>query len=79
LELGYTLPKTFTNKFKVGNLRIYTAMDNLFTITNYTGYSPDLGANDDMMGGGSGIMTSGCDHGRYPLARTISFGLQLDF
>lgn len=79
LELGYTLPKVFTSKFMIDNLRIYTAMDNLFTATKYKGYSPDLGANDDMMGGGDGIMTTGCDHGRYPLARTITFGIQLDF
>lgn len=79
LELGYTLPKSLMSKIKIENLRVYTAMDNLFTITGYTGYSPDLGANDGIMGGGEGIMTSGCDHGRYPLARTITFGVQLDF
>lgn len=79
LELGYTLPKALLSKIMISNLRVYTAMDNLFTITGYTGYSPDLGANDDVMGGGSGIMTTGCDHGRYPLARTITFGVQLDF
>ncbi len=79
LELGYTLPKSFTQKFNVSNLRIYTAMDNLFTITGYKGYSPDLGQNDDPNGSNNGIMSTGCDHGRYPLARTITFGLQLDF
>lgn len=79
LEFGYTLPSALTQKINVNKLRFYTTMDNLFTITSYKGYSPDLGANDEANGGGSGIMTSGCDHGRYPLARTISFGVQLDF
>jgi len=79
LELGYTLPAVLTHKIRLDKLRIYTAMDNLFTITGYKGYSPDLGANDATNGGSSGIMTTGCDHGRYPLARTISFGVQLDF
>lgn len=79
LEFGYTLPSALTQKINVNKLRFYTTMDNLFTITGYKGYSPDLGANDATNGGGEGIMTSGCDHGRYPLARTISFGIQLDF
>lgn len=79
LELGYTLPKVLTHKIRLDKVRIYTTMDNLFTITGYKGYSPDLGANDEANGGNDGIMTTGCDHGRYPLARTISFGVQLDF
>lgn len=79
LEFGYTLPRVLTQKICIDKVRVYTTMDNLFTITGYKGYSPDLGANDEANGGGSGIMTSGCDHGRYPLARTISFGIQVDF
>lgn len=82
LELGYTFPKIWTSKIKLQSLRLYTAMDNLFTITNYKGYTPDLG----VVGGdgtdtasGSGIMTRGCDDGRYPLARTFTFGLQVRF
>lgn len=79
LEFGYTLPKDCLNKIFVKNLRVYTAMDNLFTVTGYKGYTPDLGQNDDQNGGGDNTMTRGCDHGRFPLARTITFGLQLNF
>lgn len=46
-----------------------------FTITDYKGYTPDLGMVDaDGAGtsGGSGVMTRGCDDGRYPMARTIT-------
>lgn len=74
LELGYTFPKAWTSKAKMQNLRVYTAMENLFTITSYKGYNPDLGVNPDQS-----IMTRGCDDGRYPTARTITFGLQLNF
>lgn len=82
LELGYTLPKVFIAKAGLQNVRFYTAMENLFTITNYKGYTPDLGMVDaDGAGtsGGSGVMTRGCDDGRYPVARTITFGLQVSF
>ena len=82
LELGYTFPKVWMEKVKLSNLRVYTAMENLFTITSYKGYTPDLGVVDaDGAGtsGGSGVMTRGCDDGRYPTARTFTFGLQINF
>ena len=80
LELGYTLPKAWTTKAGLQNLRIYTAMENLFTITDYKGYTPDLGTNDGTgSSSGSGVMSRGCDDGRYPSARTITFGLQVNF
>jgi TonB-linked SusC/RagA family outer membrane protein len=82
LELGYTLPKALTLKAKLQNVRVYTAMENLFTLTSYTGYTPDLGINTGLGAVGSGtdiVMSRGCDDGRYPLARTFTFGLQVTF
>nr|MBP8790132.1 SusC/RagA family TonB-linked outer membrane protein [Breznakibacter sp.] len=79
LELGYTLPSNITKVANIDNLRIYTAMENLFTITKYKGFTPDLGENNAQNGGTTGTMTRGTDHGRFPLARTISLGVQLTF
>lgn len=82
LELGYTFPKNWTSKIRLQSLRLYTAMENLFTITSYKGYTPDLGivdADGAGISGGSGVMTRGCDDGRYPTARTFTFGLQVNF
>lgn len=74
LELGYTLPKSWVKMAKLQSLRVYTSMENLFVVTDYTGYTPDLGVNS-----GEGVMTRGTDDGRYPTARNITFGLQLNF
>ncbi|MDR0894012.1 MAG: TonB-dependent receptor [Prevotellaceae bacterium] len=82
LELGYTLPQVLTTKARLQSVRIYTAMENLFTLTDYTGFTPDLGINTGLGAAGSGtdiVMSRGCDDGRYPLARTITFGLQVTF
>lgn len=81
LELGYTLPKAWTSKALLQSVRIYTAMDNLFTITSYKGYTPDLGVNsgDGATGQSDNVMTRGCDDGRYPSARSFTFGLQVNF
>lgn len=79
VELGYALPSVLQNKVMLKNARIFVAADNLFTITKYKGYTPDLGMNSGENGGGSGTLTAGTDHGRFPLARTIMFGIQASF
>ena len=43
LDIGYSLPKNLLKKVKLENVRIYTSMENLFTLSKYSGYSPDLG------------------------------------
>ncbi|WP_447641216.1 MULTISPECIES: SusC/RagA family TonB-linked outer membrane protein [Chitinophagaceae] len=79
LELGYTLPDQLLSKARMKTARIFVAGDNLFTVTKYKEYTPDLGQNDGQNGGNSGTLTAGTDHGRFPLARTIMVGLQVNF
>ena len=72
LQLGYTIKEGFAKRIKITSLRIYASADNIFTITNYTGFNPDLGRTGS-------IFDRGVDYGHvaYPLARTISLGVQL--
>ena len=68
LQLGYTLPTRIFSKIGGSRLRVYVTAENLLTLTNYTGYDPEVGG---------GIF--GIDRGQYPQARTILGGLQLSF
>ena len=68
VQLGYTLPRSLFNKIGVSRLRVYVTAENLFTLTKYTGYDPEVG------GGVFGI-----DKGQYPQARSIIGGVQLSF
>ncbi len=77
IELGYALPGNILGKAGINSGRVFVSGQNLFTITKYKGYTPDLGANNGQNGGGSGTMTAGTDHGRFPLAKTITVGLQV--
>jgi len=43
LTLAYTLPARITNNLKLSNLRVYTTASNLFCITPYKGYDPEMG------------------------------------
>ncbi|WP_188558719.1 SusC/RagA family TonB-linked outer membrane protein [Hymenobacter glacieicola] len=72
LQIGYTIPKTLTDRVKgVGSLRFYVTGQNLFTITDYTGYDPEVV--------GMGLLSRGVDEGSYPNIRTVSIGAQLGF
>ena len=65
VQIGYTLPKNVTEKFLCSRLRFYVTASNLFTITKYSGYDPEVG--------------SGVDYGNYPQSRTFTFGLNANF
>ncbi|MBQ9339317.1 MAG: TonB-dependent receptor [Paludibacteraceae bacterium] len=65
VQIGYTLPKKYTEKFRCSRLRFYATASNLFTITRYSGFDPEVG--------------SGVDYGNYPQSRTFTFGLNANF
>lgn len=65
IQIGYTLPKKVTEKFLCSRLRFYVTASNLFTLTKYSGYDPEVG--------------SGVDYGNYPQSRTFTFGLNATF
>ena len=44
IQLGYTVPKNITEKFFVESLKVYTSIDNLFTITSFPGLDPEVAA-----------------------------------
>jgi TonB-dependent starch-binding outer membrane protein SusC len=68
VQLGYTLPNRLFRGTGISRLRVFVTGENLFTLTDYTGYDPEVG------GGVFGV-----DKGQYPQARTILGGLQLSF
>ena len=72
VTLGYTIPKTFLNRYKIDNARVYLAAQNLWTLTNYSGYDPEVSIRD-------GALTPGLDFSSYPRAFSISFGINLGF
>ena len=45
MQLGYTLPSSFTQKFMVNKLRAYVSVDNIFTISDYPGQDPEIGTS----------------------------------
>ena len=82
VTLGYTLPTGVVNRFGVDRLRVYVQAQNLFTITKYTGLDPDISITNVTEGWNSGArrdLSMGVDQGRYPIARSVLVGLNLEF
>jgi hypothetical protein len=72
LQLGYTLPQSISSKALVRSLRVYVAFDNLWTLTGYTGFDPEIGTS-------GWLLDTGIDKGFYPLSKTAGVGLNLTF
>jgi len=63
LQIGYTLPKSVVEKATFKNVRVYISANNLFTLTKYNGFDPEVSGS--------------IDKGVYPSARTYMFGLNV--
>ena len=73
ITLGYTLPHKWVRKFHASKLRIYGTAQNLFCVTKYSGYDPEVNSAS------SNPMTPGLDWGAYPKSRVFTFGIDLQF
>lgn len=71
ITIGYTLPKSITKKVGISKARFYVSASNLFVITGYSGYDPEV----DIQTG----LTCGMDYNRYPRARSFVFGTNITF
>ena len=65
MRLAYTIPARWTNYLKIKRTQLYASCQNLVTITNYSGFDPEVG--------------NGVDYGFYPQARTFLAGITVDF
>ncbi|WP_320113312.1 TonB-dependent receptor [Draconibacterium orientale] len=73
LTLGYTVPKVLTQKVHIENLRLYATANNVFVLTNYSGFDPEVSTRRKTP------LTPGVDYSPYPKSRQFIFGLNLNF
>ena len=71
VTIGYTLPKSLMKKIHINKVRAYVSASNLFILTKYSGYDPEV----DVQSG----LTPSMDYNRYPRARTFSCGVNITF
>jgi len=74
ITFGCTLPKDTFGKTKIfDQIRVYTTIQNLYTFTDYSGYDPEVGSLNQS------ALFKGIDFGRYPVPRTMTLGLNVQF
>jgi TonB-linked SusC/RagA family outer membrane protein len=77
ITLGYVIPSSIlqniTNNF-VKNFRVYISGQNLLTITDYSGYDPEVGNRTP-----NSSLTNGIDYAVYPQPKAVQFGVQVGF
>jgi len=71
VTLGYTLSPALTKKIAISQLRIYLKGSNIYTLSKFTGYTPEIGSAD--------VLSNGIDYGTYPVTAVYSFGINLTF
>lgn len=74
VTFAYNLPKSILSKAKINNMRVYVSAQNLATLTKYTGWDPEVNADDVVSN-----IAQGYDFYTAPQARTITFGINLGF
>jgi TonB-linked SusC/RagA family outer membrane protein len=73
LSLGYSIPKSVLSKVKIQRLRVYATAYNIFVLTNYSGFDPEVSTRRQT------TLTPGVDYSAYPKSRQLVFGLNLNF
>jgi hypothetical protein len=79
ITLSYNLPGSLLTKARINSAKVYVTGENIFTITNYKGFDPEVsafGLSDDMT---VRNIAPGVDFGTYPQTRNLIFGVNLSF
>lgn len=73
ITLSYNFDPDLLSRFGINRLSLYTTGQNLLTFTDYSGFDPEVNAF------GRSATELGVDYGTYPQARTVTFGINLEF
>ena len=80
ITLTYNVPKKLLKKYYLQDLRLSLNVQNVCTLTGYTGYDPEVGSqNGQYSMTGQGMLMYGVDTGRVPAPRSFIFGVEATF
>lgn len=80
ISLSWRVPKHWLSRIGLSSAQLTAAVTNLFTITGYSGYDPEVGmSTEQYTTTGQSALLNGFDKGRYPTPRTYTLGLNVEF
>ena len=71
IQLGYTVPKKYTAKAQMSQVRLFASLENYFTFTNYFGLDPETAT--------TGGNAAAFDMGTYPTSKQFIMGINVSF
>jgi TonB-linked SusC/RagA family outer membrane protein len=71
ITVGFTLPAKWVQHIAMQQVRVYVKGTNIYTLSKFTGYTPEIGSYD--------VLSNGIDYGVYPISAVYSFGLNVSF
>ena len=75
IQVGYSFPKEWIESISLEKVRLYVTGENMFTITKYSGFDPEIGGTTTV--GANNVQ--GVDRGYYPQAKSFMLGVNLQF
>ncbi|MEG1838689.1 MAG: TonB-dependent receptor, partial [Bacteroidaceae bacterium] len=72
VQIGYTFPQKMMKKIRIQKIRLYLSGSDLWTLTDYSGYDPEVSVRNS-------AMTRGFDYSAYPRTRSFTFGTNVTF
>lgn len=80
IVLSYSFPRNIVKKLSLQNLKLSANLQNIYTITGYSGYDPEVGSSNGQYSmQGQGMLMYGVDTGRVPSPRSFIFTLDATF
>jgi hypothetical protein len=85
ISLTYNINADLLRKIGISRLSLYATGQNLFTITDYSGFDPEVNAfgsirsNSDPNGSVNKGTELGVDYGTYPQSKAVIFGMNVQF
>jgi TonB-linked SusC/RagA family outer membrane protein len=73
MTLGYSIPTSSLRRLDINRFKVYASVQNLSTFTKYSGLDPEIGNYNQKS------TLANVDNGRYPLPRTFTFGVNVEF
>ena len=72
ISLGYSIPNKVLKMMKISKARLFVSAQNLFTLTKYSGYDPEVSIKNS-------ALTPGLDFSSYPRAASVNVGVNVGF
>jgi TonB-dependent starch-binding outer membrane protein SusC len=79
LQVGYNFSNAVLSRLKMHSIRFYVSVQNVFTITKYSGLDPEMTTSADAASSNDGPKALNIDWGTYPAARTATVGANINF